>query len=421
MQMDRSAVSPAVIAHRLCDILQTFPAAASSGVQWETLRRKYKEVHSAELDIAALGHSSALAGASSLLWEVLRVVDGEDVDNPVLAVEQGVALTPRPGYLVTWPSLYAACCTAVESNGIAEGPGSEVRGLLLSQLKPLLQNLWHPEFTECGLKYESGDGRSVRPKKMKHIVTALLHWREEYMETRGERKHCLRALDKALEARLELVASSTRNDLILRFWPVAATSPSTRVAVETAPVQKQRTLWSDVDSEATDELWHDQTIVGPTSPTTPSSKTARSDSSFALEHELSMLRAENAALRGHNERLLIGKLFQTSSLLAPTFQPEVFDDPFEPPPESPRCKPWAISSGASTATPNGYGSGVPSGMTTPMSNVGAPSFGLSLSGQLCTLMPAFNAQIPCGIVQQARSFFEKADEAIPSFFAQKTF
>jgi hypothetical protein len=419
--MDRRAVSPAVAAQRLCDILQTFPAAASSGVQWETLLRKYKDVHSSELDLVALGHSSALAGASSLLWEVLRIVDGEDVDNPVVAVEQGVALTPRPGYLATWPSLYQACCTAVKSNGTAEGPESEGRGLLLSQLKPLLQDLWHPQFTECGLKYENGDGNCVRPRKMKHLVTALLRWREEYMETRGERKPRLCALDKALEARLELVPSSTRNDLILRCSPAVAVSPSTQVAAETAPVQNQRTLWSDVDVEANDKLWHVQCTSAPATPSTPSSNAASSHSSLALEREIFMLRAENAALRGHNERLLTGDRFQTSALLPPMFQPEIFDDPFEPPPESPRCKPWVISSVGSTAPPSGYGSGIPSGSTTPISHAGVPSFGLSLSGQLCTLMPVFSAQIPSGIVQQARSFFEKADGAIPTFFTQKTF
>merc|ERR1719359_1936304 len=92
-----ASAGPALVAQRLTDVLHCFPAAASSGIQWETLRRKYNERYSSNLDIASLGHSSALAAVSALLFDVLRVVDSEDTDNPVVAIEDSAALTATPG------------------------------------------------------------------------------------------------------------------------------------------------------------------------------------------------------------------------------------------------------------------------------------------------------------------------------------
>ncbi|CAK9069021.1 Uncharacterized protein SCF082_LOCUS34643 [Durusdinium trenchii] len=87
--------SPATVAQQLSDLLQCFPAAAIGGVQWKTLLQKYEERHSTRLDLNALGHASPLAATTTLLWEVLRIVDSEDGDNPVVAVEDSVALATR--------------------------------------------------------------------------------------------------------------------------------------------------------------------------------------------------------------------------------------------------------------------------------------------------------------------------------------
>ena len=38
---------------------------------------RYEEWHGARLDLAGLGYSSALAAATALLWDVLRLVDAE--------------------------------------------------------------------------------------------------------------------------------------------------------------------------------------------------------------------------------------------------------------------------------------------------------------------------------------------------------
>jgi len=111
-------VSPSVVAQRLCDLLLSFPAAAAGGVQWCVLARKYEERHNTRLDIKAIGHSCPLAAATALLWDVLRLVDSEDSDNPIVAVEDAVALNPRPGALGSWPSLYKALCTIVVTHGV---------------------------------------------------------------------------------------------------------------------------------------------------------------------------------------------------------------------------------------------------------------------------------------------------------------
>merc|ERR1719331_3085922 len=114
------------------------------GVQWQTLARKYEERHAVRLELASLGHTSPLAAATTLLWDVLRLVDADDTDNPVVAVEDAVVLMPRSRALGTWPSLYQTLRKIVLSHGSPEtntdAKGGELsKGLALSQLKPLLQ------------------------------------------------------------------------------------------------------------------------------------------------------------------------------------------------------------------------------------------------------------------------------------------
>merc|ERR1719160_417608 len=72
----------------------------------------------------AIGHSCPLSAATALLWDVLRLVDSEDSDNPIVAVEDAVSLTPRPGALGTWPSLYKALCSIIVKYGAEEQVGS---------------------------------------------------------------------------------------------------------------------------------------------------------------------------------------------------------------------------------------------------------------------------------------------------------
>lgn len=215
-----ASVAPQVLSKQLSDLLMLFPAAAVGGVQWQTLSQKYEERHRARLDIASLGHSSALAAATTLLWDVSRIVDGEDADNPVVGVEDAIALIPTPGMLACWPSLYKALSELVLTHGVVHdcqlADGGPAHGLLLSQLKQLLEMHWHTNFTESGGSFLNEDGVEFRLKKMKHLVRAVLRWRVQRLIWRRSELHSdFSEIDEAVWMPLEIVQSKKHNDLVL--------------------------------------------------------------------------------------------------------------------------------------------------------------------------------------------------------------
>mmetsp|Transcript_127831 Transcript_127831/g.238995 ORF Transcript_127831/g.238995 Transcript_127831/m.238995 type:complete len:432 (-) Transcript_127831:65-1360(-) len=427
--ISRSA-TPAVVSQRMCDLLQTFPSAAMGGVQWRTLVRKYEERYTSRLDVAALGDSS-VAAASMLLFDVLRLVDREDTDNPVVAIEDVVALTPRPGSLASWPSMYKVLCEAALHHGTlevsdtpnAEAPGEVSRAILLSQLKPLLQRLWHSSFDESGLSYLTAEGTSVKLKKMKHLVQAVLRWREERAAWVAEA--CIRPteIDELLKPRLELVPSKKHNDLVLRCTLVNDTVTPTPI-VSCIFQNPQQIPSTEVSTDADSEF---------------------SSASTGLEEELAKLRAENAMLRNKNEFLehhakdavLRCELFDTPQKPQPVHMPEVFDDPFEPPPQVDRCWSFDSPAGSTTfgsssgcATPMSLSSSLAptSGSATPQQVVsGTPTnFSTAAAGPMCAFMPVWfstamgdRVQIPCGVVQQAKAIFERGDAGVPPFFVRQ--
>lgn len=175
------------------------------------------------LDLESLGHASSLAAATTLLWDVLRLVDGSDAENPIVAVEDAVVLTPQPKSMVSWPSLYVALCSIVQTCGTIEATETAAgerpavcQTLLLSRLRPLLRSHWHSLFDERSLAYFSEQGAGTRMKKMKHLVHAVLRWRDERVQWQlaADRRPTL--VDKALMFDLELAASTSHNDMILR-------------------------------------------------------------------------------------------------------------------------------------------------------------------------------------------------------------
>lgn len=364
-------VAPAVVAQRLCDLLLSFPSAAVGGVQWQTLARKYEERHASRLDLAQLGHTSPLAAATALLWDVLRLVDAEDTDNPVVAVEDAVALGPRAGSLGTWPSLYQTLCSIVLSHGTMEhapdadrsrtaAPGPVAHALLLSQLKPLLQLHWHANFDESGLGYLSDEGTFVRLKKMKHLVQAVLRWREQRVSWRAAGTTKATAVDAAVAPTLQLLASNKHNDLVLRLVHVEAHSVPPQAAATARRVVQEQHFEARVQVSISCEGTHLPAAACEPLPD--------------LAQEMAQLRAENAALRNRNEALQL----QQAELLHTPPKPsalhldrEIFDDPFEPPPEirSQNCfwLPHASPAG-STAVPSEFG-GYLSGSATPVSGV----------------------------------------------------
>jgi len=399
--------TPAVVAKRLSDLILCFPSAAAGGVQWQTLVSKYNERHSTSLDIAVLGHSTALAAATALLWDTIRIVDGKDHHNPVVAVEDGEAMTAKPDASATWPSLYKSLCEIVSEHGSKADTvlGDEItHSILVSKLKGLLQRHWHDGFDEGSLSYITDQGKFVRVKKMKHLLQALMQWREQ-------RAACHRHtdLDEALKFRLEVVPSKKHNDLLLRCV-LPSRCPST--ASDSVP--------SDCQSVA-------------------SESTAASTDLMA---QLAILRAENASLRSKNsflEQQTQHEVLQKEGTCLPIRprspeRKDVWDDPSEPPPFEYRGS--LTTPSASTAVPSSFFN---SGDVTPLT-LASGSHGHSASatpamttwiwdgqnGQICSMVPMFYVMgdrglhnIPSGVVQQTVSMWEtkESNKPLPSYFA----
>jgi len=444
----------------MADLLQSFPSAAIGGIQWHTLIRKYEEKHGAQLDLEVLGHSSALAAATALLWDVIRIVEADDTDNPVVAVEDAIALTPSPGCLASWPSLYQVLCEVVRSSGSLEktdnADGTSSYFILLSQVKPLLQRHWHSNFDEFGLTYFTEEGSIIRLKKMKHLLQALLRWRTmrvDMASSPSSAKKGASAVDKAVEMELLLVPSKTHNDLILRCVCPAealtepAAAPATATDVPQTP-QRPRLkidLPTHKDHESKASVTDTSTTETASDPHSPSCKSSSgfscaSAGSGRLEQELAFLRSENAKLRStnnmletravYNDVILRAELFPTPSKPHLQFPPpdmvEVFDDPFEPPPEirmwdcSPVCStPDSFSLGTLTPFSESSTSRAASGYATPVPLLAGPN------GQPCngvTLvpvnMPVWFQAIPSGVVQHARAMYER-HTSIPNWFVQQ--
>lgn len=414
--------SPRTVAQQLTDLLQSFPAAAAGGVQWRTLVRKYEERHSLCLDLKALGYDSPLSAATALLWEVLRLVDSEDTDNPVVAVEDPVALTPKPGCVASWPSLYKVLCSTIQEYGITQEDNGE-RGILVSQLKQLIQRHWHSTFDESSFNYFTEEGSVVKIKKMKHLLTALLRWRSQHIEWAETAKRGRGSdVDNAIELELQLVPSKRHNDLILRIGRPCLSDLKTGVV---ASLPCRGMLWS----ETTDNEFE-------RAPSSPKS-TAPSSASAAMQEEMAALRAENDALRRKNCSLesygrgsfqqawAFGTQVIEQQLQLPMvdFPDDLLDSPFEPPPQV--CSSfWGSISSTSTAA---HGSCF--GGSTPLSGSSCSQSGTATpvpfaAGQAVAMVPmgwfamGDRTQIPSGVVHNACAMFER-HTAIPNWFAQQ--
>ncbi|CAJ1387207.1 unnamed protein product [Effrenium voratum] len=384
-----SSSSATTVAQQLSDLLQCFPAAAIGGVQWKTLLQKYEERYSTRLDIFSLGHETPLAASTMLLFDVLRLVNSEDGDNPIVAVEDEVALVPKPGSASSWPSLYQVLCTVVRENGTVDEEGGQA--ILVSQLKPLLQRMWHNTFDEASFGYLTEEGSSVKMRKMKHLLQALLRWRSQRLEWNG--RSC-RAMDEALRQELELVPSKRHNDLLLRFVskvdaPLCASEVCICPTVSTDDDAAEVSL--EISSRA-------------------------STMSSAVQEELAALRAENEKLRCRNNMLESTVSYQDNFITA-QLPENLFDNPYEPPPQV-----WHSASAsptASTVSHSGF-SGSESG--TPMGSGHVTPVPLQV-GHPITLVPmgwfmGDRGIIPCGLVQQARAVFEQ-HRAIPNWFCSQ--
>jgi len=412
-----------VVAQRLTDLLQRFPSAAIRGVQWQTLAQKYEERYGTKQDLNVLGAGSALATASALLWDVVRIVECADTDNPILAIEDNVALTPQPGCLASWPSLYRALCEIAQEHGTAEESGdanSTIHSILLSQVKPMLQKRWHPHFDDIGLAYFTEEGSSMKLKKMKHLLQALLRWRAERVSWRNSASVDSRnAVDVAVKMQLEMGPSQTKNDIVLRC--ICQVDHSTIID---APLEYEFHVSQEVPYPEKDVFSDVSTHCS--EPSTPSNRSSSGFSTASynaelqqeldrLRHENSKLQVEKRLLESQHDHMMTTELSELENL---------FDNPSEPPPEIPILRNY---SPATTSFGIWSGSVTPhseislSGSCTPIPCPIQPA--MAPLGGSATLMPAWfpvgdRFQIPGGIVQQACAVFER-HATIPSFFAQR--
>lgn len=463
--------TPAVVAQRMTDLLLCFPSAAIGGVQWHTLIKKYEEKHGEPLDLDVLGHSSALASATALLWDVIRIVEASDTDNPVVAVEDAIALTPALGALASWPSLYQVLCEiackhgSLEQNDDADSStGCHV--ILLSQVKPLLQTYWHSNFDEFGLTYFTEEGSAIKLKKMKHLLQAILRWRTLRLDWRSslpgsdKRSSSRSKLDMVVAMQLTLVPSKKHNDLLLCCRcpdatlcpdPVIActnVSPITPATTQSSAAAKPelrlkiQAQMEEASSVATASSESGEDVLS------PGRLSSTSAGSSLLEQELALLRSENAKLRSHNHLLESKVHFNGATLridpvlsdaklqLPPADMFGCLDDPFEPPPE---IRHWASSPMSVCSTPGSMS--FASGSLTPFSesstSCAASGYAtpvLASTGQMyngVTMMPVgmpvgmpggmpvWFQTIPTGVVQQARAMFEQ-HTAIPNWFSQRS-
>mmetsp|Transcript_142817 Transcript_142817/g.249053 ORF Transcript_142817/g.249053 Transcript_142817/m.249053 type:complete len:379 (+) Transcript_142817:83-1219(+) len=220
-----SSSSPAVVSQRMCQLLLTCPAAAMGGVRWKILVGMYEERYSSQLDVMRFGNS-AVAAATMLLWSVSRLLNTEDVDNPLVAIEDAEALTPKPGSLATWPSIYKVLHEVILRNGTpdvvderkATTGGKVPRAIPICQLKPLLQEHWHRDFDECESHFTE-EGKPKKLKKMKDFVHALLSWRQYRAAWIADACIQQGEVDEVLKPSLEMVPSTKDDDWVLRFVP----------------------------------------------------------------------------------------------------------------------------------------------------------------------------------------------------------
>lgn len=437
-------LAPAVVAQRVCELLQAFPSAAIDGVRWQTLLCKYNERHKLPLDVAELGHGSALSAATALLWDVVRMVNTNDAGDPVVALEDNVVLTPGPCFLSSWPSLYQVLCHVVlhcktgSKQETTDFEDEGAPGILLSQLKPLLQKHWHQSFDETCLNYYTKEGIHVRVKSMQDLLQAVLKWREERLVWQADTGKWSKSVNEALQPRLVLVPSKAHNDIFLRC---ALSHPSG--GAESAPCSMNPTRCPPVLPEPhciTEYSF--QTTAAQALPSREGSDgmpSAHSSKLSALMQEVHALKDQNARLRSqsnHLKNLPKNAVLCTESHSTPNVQeitkimPEASDHSFQPLHEiRSSALLWGIetSAPASTATyasrsqscgsltPLSRGSqcNTQSGSGTPIASVAHRHVGAFVP---MAFSVGHSLEIPSGAVQQIRTMFERKDCCVPSFF-----
>jgi hypothetical protein len=369
----------------------------------------YKATYHCHLNLEELGYGSAKDAAHVLLFDIGKIVQGDDTDNPVVAVDEDIALTPRPGAFASWPSLYEVLCKAIPQHSSIGPHGHEI---LLSKAKPLIEAHWHSNFEDSGLYWFTQNGSKVALKKMKHVMHALIdYWRRDFLKWRDSSQGFRSGIDEAVRRELWLIPSATKNDLLLctPCMEVVGTSCTESVCREPAKIGSGMppcTNCTDNILERTDGAGHEAMQL---------SDCQKLSEPWTLEDF-------------DNPRC-----------------PFPLDDCFEPPPQSPNpswgrttasCSSYEGDSSSLTPFSLSSPSHATSGYATPVPVTGwlavpLPQGPIGESSNWAPLLSVPNCSaahvqgwlqavqnIPTGVVQNVRSVFE-AHSSIPSWYAQQ--
>lgn len=211
---------------------------------------------------------------------------------------------------------------------VGQGP---VYGLPLSNLKSMLQLHWHAGFDESSLGYLNENGSYVRFWKLKHLVQAVIQWRELRVAWVAAAAADATALDEALIPTLDIIQSKQYSDILVRCRPngmVVQTVAGSVVAnaelgsqllpelqrssrsfprKRTSRKKRNVTLTSSNGEVVSAIRECSPNTTNPARLATPTAGLLSSTSAAVMRSELqeeaSKLRAENSNLRGKNKIL----------------------------------------------------------------------------------------------------------------------
>eukprot|EP00927_Polykrikos_kofoidii_P047949 TRINITY_DN42213_c0_g2_i1.p1 TRINITY_DN42213_c0_g2~~TRINITY_DN42213_c0_g2_i1.p1 ORF type:complete len:1012 (-),score=155.89 TRINITY_DN42213_c0_g2_i1:314-3349(-) len=231
-----------------------------------------------------------------------------------------------------------------------------MRSLLISQLQPVA-HLSHVTNNENGLSFRDEEGVFKRLHKIGHVVKAVLSWRDQRIRWQQANMHVRTRVDEALVPKLELSFAKQYNNLVLRHigncqnCAEGADIEATQPAASTASGSGHS---NNVDNVQTEKLhkefkgydnpfkWAAATEAerqrpSPAPPLPARRDVARSSASkMCSAGETQRGRSVSRAPPGLDEPEGSGK--RSKSEPQQQLADELFDDPFEPPPQRDR---WA--------------------------------------------------------------------------------
>lgn len=283
------------------------PVCFIEGIRWSVVCKVYTDRYQG----GPIG-ASTLDAAKSSLADLLVFDDSVQGDTLLRLTDDAALSVAKANQLGCWPLLVQRLGEIVQSQGSRwESKSLEVRdndevletevpGVLLGQLKPLLIRHWDSGFEERGLGFFNEVGQFVNLRKMKHFIAELLKWRCKRQELVRSQAVKASAVDQALETRLILATSTRHNDMVLccSYCSGSGLKGSMSSPMASAPAASpSKTQASSFSSSSV--------VAEGNSPEDASSPQAPSGSK-SLEKESQRLRIENAELK---KRLQFGSEF----------------------------------------------------------------------------------------------------------------